>query len=38
MDVVVHGRNVEVPEHFRLHVSEKLGKVERFDQKIIRAT
>ncbi|HZE50233.1 MAG TPA: ribosome-associated translation inhibitor RaiA [Jatrophihabitantaceae bacterium] len=37
MDVVVHGRNVEVPEHFRLHVSEKLGKVERFDQKIIRA-
>jgi ribosomal subunit interface protein len=37
MDVVVHGRNVEVPEHFRLHVTEKLGKVERYDQKIIRA-
>lgn len=37
MDVVVHGRNVEVPEHFRIHVTEKLGKVERYDQKIIRA-
>jgi ribosomal subunit interface protein len=37
MDVVVHGRNVEVPEHFRVHVTEKLGKVERYDQKIIRA-
>src|SRR6266516_3918124 len=37
MDVVVHGRNVEVPDHFRLHVAEKLGKVERYDQKIIRA-
>ena len=37
MDIVVHGRNVEVPEHFRLHVNEKLGRVERYDQKIIRA-
>ena len=37
MDVVVHGRNVEVPDHFRLHVTDKLGKVERYDQKIIRA-
>jgi ribosomal subunit interface protein len=37
MDVVVHGRNVEVPDHFRLHVTEKLGRVERYDQKIIRA-
>jgi ribosomal subunit interface protein len=37
MDVVVHGRNVEVPDHFRIHVTEKLGKVERYDQKIIRA-
>ena len=37
MDVVVHGRNVEVPEHFRIHVTEKLVKVERYDQKIIRA-
>lgn len=37
MDVVVHGRNVEVPDHFRVHVTEKLGKVKRYDQKIIRA-
>lgn len=37
MDVVVHGRNVEVPDHFRVHVADKLSKVERYDQKIIRA-
>jgi ribosomal subunit interface protein len=37
MDVVVHGRNVEVPDHFRLHVTQKLGRIERYDQKIIRA-
>lgn len=36
MDMVVKGRNVEVPEHFREHVSEKLQKVERYDQKLIR--
>jgi ribosomal subunit interface protein len=29
-DVVVKGRNVEVPDHFRIHVSEKLARVERF--------
>lgn len=37
MDVVVHGRNIEVPEHFRMHVADKLSKVERYDQKIISA-
>ncbi len=36
MDVVVKGRNVEVPDHFRQHVTEKLHKVERYDQKLIR--
>lgn len=36
MDIVVKGRNVEVPDHYRQHVSEKLHKVERYDQKIIR--
>ncbi len=36
MDIVVKGRNVEVPAHYRQHVTEKLRKVERFDQKIIR--
>jgi ribosomal subunit interface protein len=36
VDIVVKGRNVEVPEHYRQHVAEKLSKVERYDDKIIR--
>jgi ribosomal subunit interface protein len=36
MEVVVRGRNVEVPEHFRQHVVDKLVRVERYDSKIIR--
>jgi ribosomal subunit interface protein len=36
VDIVVKGRNVEVPDHYRVHVAEKLQKVERYDQKIIR--
>jgi ribosomal subunit interface protein len=36
VDIVVKGRNVEVPEHYRQHVAEKLHKVERYDEKIIR--
>jgi len=36
MDIVVKGRNVEVPDHYRQHVAEKLHKVERYDHKIIR--
>jgi ribosomal subunit interface protein len=36
VDVVVKGRNVVVPEHFRQHVSEKLRRVERYDHKLIR--
>ncbi len=36
MDIVVKGRNVEVPEHFRVRVAEKLGRAERYDPKIIR--
>ena len=36
MDVVVRGRNVEVPEHYRQHVTEKIARVERYDHKIIR--
>jgi ribosomal subunit interface protein len=35
VDVVVKGRNVEVPDHFRVHVSDKLRRVERYDHKII---
>ncbi|HST47428.1 ribosome hibernation-promoting factor, HPF/YfiA family [Jatrophihabitans sp.] len=37
MDIVVRGRNVEVPDHYRQHVAEKLAKVERYDQRIFRA-
>jgi len=36
VDIVVKGRNVEVPDHYRQHVVEKLHKVERYDGKIIR--
>jgi ribosomal subunit interface protein len=36
VDIVVKGRNVEVPDHYRVHVAEKLQKVERYDHKIIR--
>ena len=35
MEIVVSGRNVEVPEHFRVHVSEKLTRLERYDHKIV---
>ena len=37
MEIVVRGRNVEVPEHYQQLVAEKLAKVERYDQKLIRA-
>lgn len=37
MDIVVKGRNVEVPDHYRVHVADKLAKIERYDQKLIRA-
>ena len=36
MDIVVTGRNVEVPEHFRVHVSDKMAGAERLDSKVIR--
>lgn len=36
MEIVVRGRNVEVPDHYRQHVAEKLARIERFDDKIIR--
>lgn len=37
MDIVVKGRNVEVPEHYRELVNEKLARLERYDRKTIRA-
>ncbi|MGX7680686.1 ribosome hibernation-promoting factor, HPF/YfiA family [Jatrophihabitans sp. DSM 45814] len=36
MDIVVRGRNVEVPDHYRQHVAEKLSRIERYDNRIIR--
>jgi len=36
MDIVVKGRNVEVPEHYRVHVEDKLSRLERYDRKVIR--
>jgi len=36
VEIVVKGRNLEVPDHYRQHVADKLEKVERYDQKIIR--
>lgn len=36
MDIVVNGRNVEVPDHYQEHIADKLDKAVRFDRKIIR--
>lgn len=36
MDIVVKGRNVEVPDHFRQHVADKIAPSERFDPRAIR--
>ncbi|WP_433799678.1 ribosome hibernation-promoting factor, HPF/YfiA family [Actinomycetospora sp. CA-084318] len=36
MEIVICGRNVEVPEHFRDHTTEKLARLGRYDHKVIR--
>lgn len=36
MEIIVKGRSVEVPEHFRDHVTEKLARIERYDPKLVR--
>ncbi|HKS44764.1 MAG TPA: ribosome-associated translation inhibitor RaiA [Amycolatopsis sp.] len=36
MDIVVKGRNVEVPDHYRTHVGGKLARLERYDKKVFR--
>lgn len=36
IELVVRGRNVVVPDHYRQHVADKLAKVERYDHKTIR--
>ncbi|HEX3590883.1 MAG TPA: ribosome-associated translation inhibitor RaiA [Pseudonocardiaceae bacterium] len=35
MDIVVKGRNVEVPEHYRALVTSKLSRLERYDRKLL---
>jgi ribosomal subunit interface protein len=34
MEIVVRGRNVEVPEHYRQHVAEKVAQSDKFDGKL----
>jgi len=36
VDIVVKGRNVEVPDHYREHVAQKLAPSERLDSRVIR--
>src|SRR5579875_1427502 len=33
-EVVVKSRNVEIPDHYRVYVSQKLARLERFDRTI----
>ncbi|MEP6665509.1 MAG: ribosome-associated translation inhibitor RaiA [Nocardioidaceae bacterium] len=36
MEVVVKGRHCEVSDRFRSHVEEKLARLEKYDQRVIR--
>jgi ribosomal subunit interface protein len=36
MEIVVKGRHCEVSERFRSHVEEKLTRLEKYDQRVIR--
>jgi len=36
MEIVVKGRHCEVSDRFRAHVEEKLTRLEKYDQRIIR--
>lgn len=33
-EIVFKGRNVEIPDHFRIYVSQKLARCQRFDKTI----
>jgi ribosomal subunit interface protein len=35
VEIVVTGRNVEVPDHFREHIADKVARLERYDHKIV---
>jgi ribosomal subunit interface protein len=34
--IVVTGRNVEVPAHYRVHIAEKLARLERYGSHVVR--
>jgi ribosomal subunit interface protein len=36
MEIVVKGRHCEISDRFRTHVAEKLTRLEKYDQRIIR--
>jgi ribosomal subunit interface protein len=36
MDIIVKGRGIEVPERLRLHIEEKLSKLEKHDRRVQR--
>ena len=36
MNIVVKGRNVEVPDHYRVHVAEKLARIKRYEHKAVQ--
>jgi ribosomal subunit interface protein len=38
VDIIFKGRNVEIPDHYQVHVTEKLQKIERYDHKLIQIT
>ena len=36
VEIVVTSRNVDVSEHFRLHITQKLVRLERYDSNMVR--
>ena len=36
VEIVVTSRNVDVSEHFRLHITQRLVRLERYDSNMIR--
>ena len=35
-EIVVTGRNVDVSAHYRVHVAEKLARLERYNSHVVR--
>ena len=36
VEIVVTSRNVDVSDHFRLHITQRLVRLERYDSNMIR--